>query len=207
MNLTRLLPVVLILLLAGLSALLFGEYLHQTVLVPLAYLIFLAGEFLNSLPQVLWWVLLLVLMLVLIARSYSVWAAASEEQPQARPIRPLSRAEEWTQLASQARRGGYLERQYRRRVGGLALDILAQQRRMERKSLEGLLRSGELNLPPHLRRSLIEALEGTPQAEKPQPRLPGWGRPSQTDRPAQADPLLELLSFLEKEIGTEGEGT
>jgi hypothetical protein len=209
MKLARFLPLLLILVLAGLAALLFAETLHQVVLVPLALYLFIISGYLRSLPHLLWWVLLLATMVILIARTFIRMSSTDDAPGNAPPRRPLSRAEEWEQLAALGRRGGYLQRQYKRRVGGLALDILAQQRRVERKTLEGILRSGGLDMPSPLRQHLIESLEATPPAEKPRRSfLFRSGTPAAVPGyPPPDDPILEMLSFLEEELGEEGTQT
>lgn len=196
----RLLPLAVGLLLAGLSALLFARAFHQAFLVPIFYLLYVAAGYLSALPQVLWWALLLAGVALLTLRIMSeVSSPASSELFEAKP-RQLSRTQEWSRLIAQARRGGYLERQANRRVCMLALDILAQQRRVERRTVEGLLRSGELDLPPALRGFILQSLEGTPPAAPPRRfSLRRSPNPNGDHSSPSENQIRALVQFLEHE--------
>jgi hypothetical protein len=193
MKVARVLPLFIIILMAGAAALLFGETVHRQVMIPLAHFTYVAYLFLDSLPQIAWWILLVVGLVVLAGYNLRLALAGAESPPAPEDSRPLSRVQEWSQLASFARRGGYLQRQFQRNLSRLAVDILAQTHHQDPQTMLELLDGGGVSLPPGMTGYILDH----------EPEEAAGGQEGRK-RLAAAEPSPEsLVAYLEQELGLE----
>lgn len=177
--------IALLLLPVGL-ALLFRDFFRESLVVPLLYALWLGYEYVKSLPQAALWGLFLFLGLIGVLRS---WPKLRIDRARRRSDEeaPLGRVEAWRERIrlAQRSRSGYGVRYLGNHLGKLALQVLADRRRMEPARLRRAILEGYLNeeIPDEALQVLLLGFSGLP--ERPtQPR--GSGR-------VNVEPLLRLL--------------
>jgi len=155
-----LLPVVL--------ALVFRDFFRESLVVPLLYVLWLGYEYVRSLPQAALWGLFLFLGLVWILRS-GLRVPVRRKRKRPEEEEPPGRVEAWRERVRLARRsrGGYGERYFANHLTKLALQVLADRRRVEPQRLRQALSRGrphpELDLPDEAVRVVLTGLSRPPE--------------------------------------------
>lgn len=134
---------ILLLLLPVALALIFRDFFRESLVVPLLYVLWLGYEYLKSLPQAALWGLFLFVGLVWVLRS-GLRIPAKQRRRMPEEEEPLGRVEVWRERVRLARRsrGGYGERYFANHLTKLALEVLADRRRVEPRRLRQELLEG-----------------------------------------------------------------
>lgn len=194
----RLLPLALVLLLAGLLALAFRDFVREAIVLPIAYAAWVVSLLLESLPQIIPWMIFLAIGLVialgsLIARPKPARAAGGGAPHPRGPVEALARQ---IDLAAQ---GYYFRWHLARRLRNLAVDTIAYRRRSTPEQVKQQLDAGTLSLPPAIRAYLEAEL-----AFGPVSRFADLLRRVRPGAPAFASPLdldpAEVVRFLEAQV-------
>ena len=113
-------------LLVGLLALLFKDFVRESILVPLAYTVSGARVVVNVLPQVVWWMAFLLVTLFIVVGAVLVALPAPRRSGAPDEPRP-GRVETWMRWIDLAAGGGdqYSRQDLARRVRDLTLGALA----------------------------------------------------------------------------------
>lgn len=202
------------------------DLIRELIVLPLSYLIWAGGLFVENTPQIFFWSVLLVLSSVAAYRSLA--GRGKETFPE--PIeldtgprnRPISgRVVFWSFKVGGLRQTNspYFRGTFEQAVGKLLFDTLAYRFRLTQNQLEDALRDGSLDVPPEVR---AYALDGLRRLDPdPVPFWPAlWERivgalrgllsrtrllraraftlPAETN--AQEERVLIILKYLEKEL-------
>jgi len=101
------------------------DVLNRTVIVPLAYFLWVLGVFYQAMPQLIWWVLALLVAMILVAGSL----APGERYARRRILKSAAihgQVEGLAQAIEKGRRGIYFRWIVANRLGKLAHKILVQ---------------------------------------------------------------------------------
>jgi hypothetical protein len=133
------------LLLPILSAIVFQDFFRETVVVPILYVLWVVYLYVVSLPQALVWGVFLAL--ALIAMTLAAPRATRSRQRRSFPdsVEETGRVATWVERVRLAKRSGYFQHALARRLGKLALAILAQPKRLEFDALKAQLMRGGLD--------------------------------------------------------------
>lgn len=153
---------------AALLAFPLREAVHETIVIPLAYLLWVLGLLYRSLSQGIWWVILAILVLLILARSLAPQLRPSGKvQPRSKPaIGPVQTLAGWLNRSSG---GVYFKWLVANRLGKLAYQILLQRSHGKPRSVFEPLVGPEWHPTPDLQRYLQSGLHGS-FADFPNPR-------------------------------------
>lgn len=178
----------------GLLAFPLRQAVHEAVVVPVAYLLWVLGLFYRSFSQGIWWLILVVLVLLLLGRSL----APPLPQPGRSRVRPKPPRGPVEELAGWLKRSGdgmYFKWLIANRLGKLAYQVLAQRERGRPRSVFEPLTGPDWDPSPELQRYLQSGLHGS-FADFPNRRR-FLGSPAKTPLDYRID---EAVDFLESQI-------
>lgn len=170
------------------------EAIHQTIVIPVAYLLWVLGIVYRSLSQGIWWVILILLVLLLIGRSLA---------PRRRPARripvktklPRGQVEDLATWLSRSSDGTYFKWLVANRLGKLAYQILLQRGNGKPRSIFEPLTGPDWNPGMQLQKYLQSGLHGS-FADFPKPRK-FLAPPAKTPLDFQVG---EAVDFLESQV-------
>jgi uncharacterized membrane protein len=172
------------------------DVIRETVIIPMAYLWWVLGLYYHSLPQIIIWVVLIVIVVFMLLGSLSTeymrkGSVKSDTRPLQGPIESLAVSIE------KARGGIYIKWQIAHRLGNLARDLLIQ--RGDRANVKdvGPLTGRDWH-PSHPVDEYLEVGLNGSFADYPNPSWP-FRRPQRT--PLDLD-INEATEFLEAQMET-----
>jgi len=150
-------------------AVLLRDLVREALVEPLAYLLWLVRLELESLPQAIAWVALIVIGLLLAGRSLVAGAAparraAPGERDYAGQVEATVR---WLNLTTH---GDYYKWRLAQRLSELALEALAQREQIGVEEARRRLDDGRLDVPPDIRAYLQAGLQPDYFGRLPRPR-------------------------------------
>lgn len=189
----------LIIILAVILTLIFGDLVGELFVEPFLFLILLVQLYLASLPQLLIWLIFVAVLAVAAFFSVRKLAAKPHRQKIAEeckgetetkmgPVEELAWQIEW------ASRGEYFERKIRQRLIELAVELISREEGKTLEQAKELMKTGQWCQQKEIREFFAKDLKGRP--------LPLWEylkgylkptRPGQFQRE-----LAEVLQFLER---------
>jgi hypothetical protein len=162
MRLKRLLPVLAALVsltLAVILAYLLKDAIRHFLIAPLVYTYRFFRIIYEALPQVAWWVVFLLLLVLLAVRSILRYLKFSPRLPGTGQDDRLSRARSWSHWLQVSRQGDYSRWLLARNIAKLALEILAHQERRSLEQTRQLMQAGKIHLPPEVHAYLRVGLD------------------------------------------------
>lgn len=173
---------------AGIMAFPLRALVNDLVISPLTYLIWVGGVYYQAIPEVVVWIILLVIVLSIFAGSYAgTWHREERSQVKKRP--KMGQIETLAGWISQPGRGNYFNWQVARLLGEAACRLLGLPEHSNRLNWSG---SPE---PSQNVRDYLEASLNTTFADYPLPS-PFRGR-----KPTPFDlNLEEVITFLESQL-------
>lgn len=137
------------LLLAALLALVLRDFMRESVVVPLLYGLWIARLYIESLPQTLFWALLIIAALVIAGGSL---IGRRKPRAKARAIEgePKGRVTQWALRIRLGTQGDYFRARLARRLGQLALATLAHRQHRPMEEIREMIESGELDGPKEI---------------------------------------------------------
>jgi hypothetical protein len=192
----RLLVMALLLVPLAILTLLFKEIARTIIVQPVMYLLWLVGLLWRSIPQVILWIILVVVVLRVAVGSLLARRRRRDERLRAAGPEHWGRSRIWTRWVELAEQGGYYQRRLSRYLTDLTLDALAQREYLSRDLVEEELAAGRLDVPASIRAFLLAVLN-----EPPPGRLT-WLKRFLRKQPSapQINPQ-EILDYLEAQTG------
>jgi len=114
-----------IVLIAVLLAFPLRDMIHETIVVPTAYLLWTLGLYYRSLSQGIWWIILVALVLWIFGKSLTPQLHPLGK-PLAKPKEPRGRVEDLARWLGRSSHGTYFKWLIANRLGKLAYQILLQ---------------------------------------------------------------------------------
>ncbi len=183
----------LILLLAALLTLWLGDYSRHWI-SPLLYIAWVGRLLLASIPQVIWWGLLLAVAFFIAGRILlSHWSRP--QPPERATAAPPGRIESWATLIRQADQEFYYQWQLAQPLQELTLALLAHTERVPPAEIRQRLSQNELALPPDIQAYLQASLTSFSHLVPPSSRFGATSPPS----PLALDPE-RIIRFLEDKL-------
>jgi hypothetical protein len=219
---TQVLVLALLLIATGALALMLRDTVREFVVLPLAYLAWLAGVILSTIPQSILLAVLLVVCVYIIARSVA-WRDESPLWPSSAPETSASRGPMgfWAAYLNNVEDSPHARESLARALRALILKMLAHQHGIEPDEVLQLLRTSKrdgdsdanaaLSVPPDVRMILLDWQSWTRAApaglsSRPLQRLRAMLRPS-TQRDSDTDrmdkQLRAAIEFIEAQSGAQ----
>jgi hypothetical protein len=189
------------LVLAALLTLVLRDFMRESVVVPFLYGLWIARLYVESLPQTLFWVLLIIAALIIAGGSL---IGRSKPRAKARAIEgePTGRVTQWAMRIRLGNQGEYFRARLARRLGQLALATLAHREHRTLEEIREALESGEFDGPKEIAAYLQAGLarDRSSLASEVAPSWPWSHRAS----PLDLDPA-QIVTYLEnKSKGARG---
>lgn len=166
------------------------EYLVK----PVIYTFRLAQVLYESLPQMVWWGVLLLFLAIFTIRLLSEKLGSTSSGSAQIVEGRLSRATAWSRWFDRSRRGDYSRWLVARQLTSLAVDLFALQERLPTDQVRQYLREGRLALPPEVQAYLEMGLDIP--SYRHYSDLLSLFRSSHTASPLDQDPEI-VVRFLE----------
>jgi hypothetical protein len=147
----RLILIGLGLLLAGLLAILLKGLMQEAIIQPLLYQLWILRLYIDSIPQLVLWVLFIGVAL-LIAGSSLLARRRQTELGRAVELERLGQVAAWAEQVRLATgQKGYFQGRLARRLGQIALEVLSQNKRQPSEAIREELKAGQLEAPGPIR--------------------------------------------------------
>jgi hypothetical protein len=162
----RLSRVALTLLLAGMLVLVVTGGVRDMIVVPMLYMIWLAGQLYQSIPQALLWGVFLVAA-VLVALQSLAWRLPPPLYPNSATAQ-LGRVAAWERLLRESTEDDYARWRLAQRLSAMAIATLADREQCLPHELRQRLADGSLDLPAEVRSYLRIGLAASAPASRSQ---------------------------------------
>jgi len=133
---------------AGIVAYLFHDVINTFVILPISQVLVMLRIYLSSIPQFFFWIILLVMLFILVGRTFSGLQGILKSH---RPItmrRKMGPVESWEDWLMRATGGKYFESKLAGRVSDLAISVLSFRHELPPDKILKNLESGDIALPP-----------------------------------------------------------
>lgn len=188
MKLRQILLIGAAVMMAGIMAFPLRDLVNDLVIGPLSYLVWVVGVYYLSIPKVLVWIILLVIILSIFANSYAgTWHR--EERSQVKKITRMGPIEMLAGWISQPGRGNYFKWRVARLLGEAACRLLGLPEHSNRLNWGGRAE------PSSNVRDYLEASLNTTFADYPMPSLFSRRKPTPFDLN-----LEDVITFLESQL-------
>ncbi|MBI1729592.1 hypothetical protein HY229_02875 [Candidatus Acetothermia bacterium] len=154
----RLWPIFGILIAAIPVTLFFQEEFRTAVIIPLAHFFWLASLFIDSIPQALVWVALLLVVLVIISANF-FRVPKMRFKRDSGVMRRMGAVESWLEWIIQAEQGTYYRGRLAKRMMDMAIPIIAYTDRLSTTAVKRRIEDASLKLPPDVLSYLQQGLE------------------------------------------------
>jgi hypothetical protein len=192
----HLLPLLIIILLAGLLTLVLGDWLREAMVTPLLYTIWVGRLIFDSIPQAAIWGLFLLFSLLLAAKSL-----LKTRPPASKVIIPeppsAQRIGFWLNSLRRVEQDIYYRWQLAQHLHKLAIDTLANDQRISPKEARQRLAQGALNLPPDMQAYLQAGMTSFSYFSVNKRRF--WLKKESAPASLTLDPA-RLIAYLEDKI-------
>jgi len=143
------LPLGVILVLAGVLTLVMQEFINESVILPLLYLVWIGHLILKSIPQEIIWSLFLG------AAAIYIWKSVLTKRKQGKRHYPPFKKqpgyiESWLKLIRQAKQETYYQWRLAQRLRKLTLEALAHDERLTRRQIRRRLANNQLDIPAEI---------------------------------------------------------
>jgi hypothetical protein len=137
--------------------LLVDDFIHDVILVPIAYYIWLGRIIAKALPESCFLTLLIILSLVIIAPSLrrnrrSIW------RPKNPPVTIQGEVAQWEQRLRLLSTGAYTEQRVAYHIGHLVLQLLAYEERLPIRAVIYNLETGTFDMPENVRLYILNGI-------------------------------------------------
>jgi hypothetical protein len=193
----------------GVLALLLRDTVRDVIVLPLAYLLWLADLFLKSIPQAVFLGVLVVAAALLASRGFG----RSREEPETHSVliegrRDASRLSFWARQFDHCEDSAFASEKLAEELRDLILNILASRERSSPEDVLSGVRNGAVAVPSNVRELLIQPhiwLAGAQGAwfSHVMRRVKAWLRlPERTAEDSALDTKLEgIVHYIEAQIG------
>lgn len=173
-------------------ALLFQDFLRETIVVPILYAYWFARLYIESLPQTLLWAIFIVAAVMIVGRSFWAQSGRSSRSLRGVDVKPLGKIGAWSERIHLARQGGYFQERLARSLAELTLATLSYRERISPEEVQKEIQSGLANMPQEI---LAYVRAGLSLSET-QPESLSWDRnvSSLYENPER------IVQFLEDEL-------
>jgi hypothetical protein len=193
----RFIPLMVVFLLALVLTFLFDDFVRTVIVEPLLLLLWIAGTYLQSLPQFVFWILFVLVALIILVKSLKLTISWPQRDPRKNISAPLGYVAGWQNQLQRADRQLYFRWQLTRSLAKLTQETLTP---------ADLLDSDDTQPSPDIMNTLppeIAAYFQSAPPRKPAARSRWYKRKSDRMEPALALDPERVVEFLEKETGWE----
>ena len=158
LNIRRLIIFGVLILAASLALLLWSRPLvRELIIIPLSYWTWILGLFLESTPQIFFWLVTLMIIFIIAWRSFFVKEKPVAEVEKAPEYPPTGgRVLYWSRRVELMRMGVYYQSTFNEALGRLALDLISYRHRANNRQIERGLTQNSLRVPPLVREFLLK---------------------------------------------------
>jgi len=178
------------------------DFIRNTLALPLSYMLWLAEIIIQSIPQIWFWAVGLIVMLSIAMRSLDRDRRPVPAAPPASGHVTHGRLAIWNERIAMLLCGKYSRQRFGYFIGKLILDVLSYEKRLSIRDVERRLDQGELELPPAVQDYLLARLKpGLSSTKMPLftrlKRFLGLEKPLETQLSTE---LESVIKFLEEQL-------
>ena len=181
-----------LLLVSGLAYLLKNIF-STVILVPALASLKVVIIVLGLIPQSVYWVIFLFLLLILSVNSLK-GVSQRKTIPTINQSKPEGRVQTWSYWIEQRSKGSYFKWRLANRLSRLVLDLLAEHEQLTFDQARAYLEAGKFDLPDDLRAYILAGVDARTYLEPAKPRFP-WRSKSYTS-PLDL-PIERVIQYLE----------
>lgn len=193
MSRRHLVPLALILIVAGLLTLVLQDYARQLIR-PLLFIAWIGRLLFGAVPQAFIWAIFIAIVLVVAIRSLLKRRPPAPPAPRRQPSAE-GRIERWATLIEQSRQETYYRWQLAQPLRALVIDVLAHRRRLMPGQVKQQLAAGSVELPPEIQAYLLASMTSFSRLLTDRSRF----RPERTPSPLDLSPE-KIAQFLEDQL-------
>ncbi len=151
-------PIFLIFILfTAILAYILRNYLSQNLFIPLINLIYFFWKILESIPQIFWWVLLIIGLVFFISKV-NRFGVEKEQKIVKDNTRTPGIVSGWNRMINQAKKGNYSRWLLLKKMADLIIAILAYQHRLTEGQIQDLIIKQDLQLPEQIKACLLQGI-------------------------------------------------
>ena len=139
---------------AALLAYLVQDFVQQVFLQPLTYIYWSLRQMYRTVPEIIWWVLSLGILMVIALRSLTRRSEAVYNSPEDSSY-ILSQPQAWMRWVKKKNEGEYSKWHFANKMSNLALALIANRERLTPELARDELLASGLDLPPRIRSYLL----------------------------------------------------
>jgi hypothetical protein len=188
----------------GLGALtiIFWDFVRETIITPIYYSLWIGGLFINSVPQGVFLVILLIIcaIIALNALSNSI-GGQPRAAHQSTPATLETRYHHWERMCTNLYLGHFSRHLFAAEARRLILSILAFEYRVEVRQVEAMIRNNQIDLPEGIRKLMLnkDDLPAEPPLSEISRMLKRLRR--EPIRDPQVDAFMnEIITFIEAHL-------
>ena len=129
------------------------DVVREVIVIPLSYLFWVIGIFIDSTPQIFFWLALLLISLLVAGRSIRPKTKAVEAHFRTDSMIPANAAGRvgyWVSRVNTLRLGSFYRQNFNQSLNRLLLDLLSYRHHLTTRQVELAIRSGNLYLPQEI---------------------------------------------------------
>ena len=176
------------------------DFIRDSIVIPLAYNIWLLRLKLESLPHIIPWALLIVVLLLFARRTLSTQRSAQRRRPPPLLLRRRGRVEVWSNWLRMTARGDYFQWNLAQQLTHLTIETLAHLENISTESMRRRVLEGRIDMPPDVQTYLSAGLRYR-QPSRFTSWIDRWLGRARTS-PFDLDPE-KLVAFIEAQMGEE----
>jgi len=154
----RVLLLSLALLAAALLVLVFQDFFRDSIIIPIAYNLWLLRLELESLPHIVPWAILIVILMLVAHRTLSTRRTAQQRKLVPLALRRRGRVEVWATWLHLTRRGDYFRWNLAQQLAQLSVTTLAHLENMPADTIRKRVIDGDIEMPPDVHSYLSAGL-------------------------------------------------
>lgn len=137
-----------------LLAYLIQDFVQQVLLQPLTYIYWSLRQIYRTVPEIIWWVLFLGILMVIAVRSLTRRGPAATPMPEDSNY-ILSQPQAWMRWVKKKNQGEYSKWHFAHKMSNLALALIANRERLTPELARDELLAGGFDLPERIRSYLV----------------------------------------------------
>jgi len=184
---------------AAVLSFLLSDIVRSVILPPIFYLSWIARIIYETLPQLFWWSLFLLIFFIISVRSVIRigWRRSSSAKSEKLKY---SRLEMWTKWVEQTNRGQYFKWNLANEISKLFIKLLASEERLSENEIMYRIEENQISIPQEIQTYLMTGLN--PQQSLQVRRSIFFPFIKTRTKPLDLD-IEQLLEFLEKRTNLE----
>jgi hypothetical protein len=166
--------------------------IQSFILPTLLYYLWWGKIIYATLPQVLWWFIFLLILMLIAARNLIKLPKPTHKSNQAERVWE-SRLIYWSEVIKYSRKGGYFKWYLANELGQLTINVLAEQEKLSKSQIREYIISNKFNIPSDIHTYLQTGLDAQQSFQLTTSRLPFLSKEEPSDLDLDVEEVIKLL--------------